>query len=280
MTDRTRPTREPMISSLANPKIKNVVKLRQRSHRDEQNLMLVEGYREIKRALDNNHPLSELFFCEDMFHGGNEEELVDRCRESGAHILPCTSPVFTKMSYRDRPEGLLAVAPQVGGSLEDLAAPQSGLFVVAEAVEKPGNLGTILRSADAAGADAVLVCDRCTDLNNPNVVRASIGTLFSLPVVEASTADTLAWLREHGIRVLATSPHADPLYTEVDMVHGTAVVISTEQYGLSKTWMEAADMQVRIPMMGQADSLNVASACTILLYEAIRQRAAASPGND
>ena len=278
-TDPARATREPMITSLANSKIKNVVKLRQRSHRDDLGLMIIEGYRELKRALDNDHRPAELFFCEDMFHGGHEQELVDRCRDADANIFPCTSPVFTKMSYRDRPEGLLAVAPQVRGSLEDLSAPESGLFVVAEAVEKPGNLGTILRSADAAGVDAVLVCDRCTDLNNPNVVRASIGALFSLPVVEASTADTLAWLRNRGVQILATSPHADALYTEVDMVRGTAVVIGAEQYGLSETWLKEADVQVRIPMMGQADSLNVASACTILLYEALRQRTAPSPGN-
>jgi TrmH family RNA methyltransferase len=143
---------------------------------------------------------------------------------------------------------------------------------VAEAIEKPGNLGTILRSADAAGADAVLVCDRCTDVFNPNVVRASIGTLFSLPVVEVSTDEALPWLRARGIRILAATPAADTLYTDVDLAAATAIVVGTEKVGLSSRWMSEADVRVRIPMRGQIDSLNVASATTLLLYEAVRQR--------
>jgi TrmH family RNA methyltransferase len=144
--------------------------------------------------------------------------------------------------------------------------------VVAEAIEKPGNLGTILRSSDGAGVDAVIVCDRCTDINNPNVVRSSVGTLFTMPVVEASTADTLTWLRTRGIRVVATTPHTDCLYSDADLAGPVAIVVGTEQYGLTETWLAQADVEVRIPMLGTADSLNVASATTILLYEARRQR--------
>lgn len=262
------------ISSLQNPKVKAVVALRQRSDRDERGEMIIEGYREIKRALDNRHHPKALFICPEFYMGGNEPALVERCRQAGATILDCAPPVFTKMSYRDRPEGLLAIAPQVRWTLADLTLPEAPLLVIAEAIEKPGNLGTILRSADAAGVHAVIICDRCTDINNPNVVRASTGTLFSLPVVEAGSDEVLAWLRRNHIQVLAATPHTDFEYYQVDLRKGTALVVGTEQYGLTDTWMSAADVKVKIPMLGQADSLNVASATTILLYEAVRQRLA------
>jgi TrmH family RNA methyltransferase len=180
--------------------------------------------------------------------------------------------VFEKLSYRDRPDGLLAIAPQLRRALGDLDLGAAPLLVVAEAIEKPGNLGTILRSADAAGVDAVIVCDRCTDVNNPNVVRASIGTLFSVPVAEATSAEAFEALRARGIQIVAATPHAERLYSDVDMTRGTAIVVGAEQYGLSDTWMRQADAAVQIPMLGQADSLNVAAATTILLYEAARQR--------
>lgn len=260
------------ITSLQNPRVKHAVKLRQRSHRDDERVMLVEGYREIRRALDNGHPLHELFFCRALFQGPNEDALMEQAVAQGAQLYDCSEPVFRKMAYRDRPEGLLAVAPHVQASLADLDEVPSPLVVVAEAIEKPGNLGTILRSADAAGANAVLVCDRCTDIHNPNVVRASIGILFALPVIEVSTEEALAWLHARDIQIVATTPHTDTLYTDTDLTKGTALVMGTEQVGLTSTWLAAATVQVRIPMLGQADSLNVASATTLLLYEAARQR--------
>jgi len=265
------------ITSLANPGIKQAVKLRQRSHRDDLDLMLVEGYREVKRAMDNRHALRQLFFCSDLFQGQNEDALIRRAGDAGAELYDCSARVFEKIAYRDRPEGLLAVAPQVRRSLGELSVPADALLIVAEAIEKPGNLGTILRSADAAGVHAVIVCDRCTDINNPNVVRASIGTLFALPVVETTSAECLAWLRQRGIRILAATPHTETLYTEADLARGTAIVLGTEQYGLSDAWLREADQKVRIPMLGQSDSLNVAAAATILLYEAVRQRLARQP---
>jgi RNA methyltransferase, TrmH family len=261
-----------LISSLANPHIKNVVKLRQRSHRDELGLMIVEGYRELKRALDNKHSPTQLFFCKDLFQGENEGGLIQGCADAGAALFECAKPVFEKIAFRDRPDGLLAVAPQVRKSLADLSIPKNALVIVAEAIEKPGNLGTILRSADAAGVNAVLVCDKCTDINNPNVVRASIGTLFSLPVVETTTADALAWLKARKFKIVAATPHTDKLFWSVDMTGNTAIVVGTEQYGLSAKWLDEAELKVSIPMGGQADSLNVAAATTILLYEAVRQR--------
>ncbi len=268
--------RDMPISSLANPKVKTVVKLRQRSHRDELGLMLVEGYREIKRALEHAYRPTQLFYCEALFlKGTNEPALVEQARAAGAEILACSAPVFLKMAYRERPEGLLAVGPQPRRSLEDLVLPPRALLLVGEGIEKPGNLGTMLRSADAAGAAAVIVCDRCTDPYTPNVVRASTGTLFSMPVVETGGEALRAWLRDHGFSVLAATPHTDRLHTEVDLTGNVAIVVGAEQTGLTPAWLAAADLQVRIPMMGLADSLNVSAATTILLFEALRQRLAA-----
>lgn len=260
------------ITSLQNPRVKEVVKLRKRTDRDEAALLLVEGYREIKRALENRWIPQAFFVCPELFQGENEPDLIRRCAAAGAEILHCTEPVFRKMAYRDRPEGLLALTRPVGTTLDKLVLPKNPLVIVAEAIEKPGNLGTMLRSADAAGVHAVIVCDRCTDINNPNVVRASIGTLFTVPIAEADSASALAWLRRHSLKILAATPHADTEYTKVDLSGGTAIIVGTEQYGLSDFWMNQADLKVRIPMLGQVDSLNVATATTILLYEAVRQR--------
>ncbi len=262
----------PHITSVSNPRIKRVVKLQRRSHRDELGLTVVEGYREVKRALDNAHPLVELLYCRDWFLGRNEDALLARAAAAGVELLACSREAFAKCAYRDRPEGLLAVARPIGRRLEAFDPGPDPLLVIAEAVEKPGNLGTIIRSADGAGAAGVIVCDRCTDLNNPNVIRASIGLCFSLPVVEADAETLLPWLRARRIRTVATTPHTDDIYTDVDLRRGCAVLVGTEQVGLTDRWLQAADVRVRIPMLGQADSLNVAAATTILLYEAARQR--------
>lgn len=234
--------------------------------------MIIEGYREILRAVDNGHFPREIFYCPELFQGENENALIRRCIDARAVPVECTAQVFGKISYRDRPDGLLAVASQVRWSLAEVKVPDKALVLVVESIEKPGNLGTILRSSDATGVHAVIVCDRCTDINNPNVVRASIGTIFSLPVVETTTEEALAWLRAGNMQILAATPHATELYSDVDMQRATAIVVGPEQYGLSEAWMKEADVQVRIPMLGQADSLNVAAAANILLYETVRQR--------
>jgi TrmH family RNA methyltransferase len=171
-----------------------------------------------------------------------------------------------------RPQGLLAVAPQIRRSLLDHPADAQGLYVIAESIAKPGNLGAIVRSADGVGASAVIMCDPRTDIFDPKAVQASMGTLFSVPVLESSTPQALAWCRENGIRILAASPHASALYTDVNMREAVAIAVGTEQAGLSAAWLERACIQVQLPMFGQADSLNVAVAATVLLYEAVRQR--------
>lgn len=265
-----------MITSLQNPKIKEAVKLKDRRHRDETSLFLIEGYRELKRAADGGIHIAELFICPDLFLGSNENDLIRQIEETGAKVHPCTKDVFQKVSYRDRPDGLLAVAHQMQRTLRDLfpliGKKQDPFLIIAEGIEKPGNLGTILRSADAVGADGVIVCDRCTDIYNPNVVRASVGTLFTIPVVEAKGSETLLWLQEKKIKVVAATPAAKEEFTDANLTGPIAIAVGTEQLGLSELWMKASDLQVRIPMLGVADSLNVATATTLLLYEILRQR--------
>jgi TrmH family RNA methyltransferase len=256
-----------LITSAQNPKIKLAKKLWKRREREQTQLFLIEGYRELSRA--ESVKFESLFICPELFLGTNEPELI---RRIDAPIFSCSEPIFRSLSYRDRPDGLLAIAKQSHRHLDEIVPTENPFFVVAEAIEKPGNLGTILRSSDATGVDAVIVCDRCTDIHNPNVVRASVGTLFTLPVIEAEGEETFRWLKERGVAILAATPSAQIEYTEVDLTQGVAIVVGTEQYGLSEHWMKGADLQVKLPMLGVADSLNVAMATTLLLYEVIRQR--------
>ena len=260
------------VTSAQNPRVKRVKALRDRRDRDRAGLFPVEGYRELLRAAEAGAPIEEVFFCPDWFQGVNEGALLDRLRAAGALLVEVSKEVFAALAYRDRPEGLLGVCRQVRRTLDSLALGPVPLLVVAESIEKPGNLGTILRSADAAGADAVIVADPWTDLFNPNVVRASIGTLFTVPSVQASSAEALAFLHGREIRVVAATPAAARLYTEADLTSPVALVVGSEQYGLAPLWLDAADERVRIPMKGRADSLNVATATTLLLFEAVRQR--------
>jgi len=260
------------VTSAQNPGVKHVVKLRDRRHRDRSGEFLIEGYPELLRALAGGVAPIDLYICPELFLGSNEPALIAQAVDRGARIIACSEPVFRKISYRDRPDGLLATAKHHGASLSALEGIQDPLLVLAESIEKPGNLGTILRSSDAVGADGLIVCDRCTDSYNPNVVRASTGTLFTLPVIEAEGEETLQWLRAHGVRIAAATPSAEAVYTEVDLTGPLVIAVGTEQLGLSERWMSQADIQVRIPMCGVADSLNVAMATTLMLYEALRQR--------
>ncbi|MEY4686281.1 MAG: hypothetical protein RIR76_304 [Verrucomicrobiota bacterium] len=260
------------ISSLQNPRVKELVRLRDRRPRDEAGVFLVEGYREILRALDRGVRPRDLYFSPDWFLGTNEPALLARAEAAGAKLCELSKEAFAKVAYRERPDGLLAVAPQWRRRLEDLALPAAPLLLVVEAIEKPGNLGTILRGADAAGCHAVIVCDPVTDIFNPNVVRASTGVLFSVPLVVEESPRVRAWLREKGVRAVATTPAAATIYSAADLRGPLAVVMGSEQYGLSEFWLKEADLPVRIPMAGQADSLNVAMAAIITLFEAVRQR--------
>jgi TrmH family RNA methyltransferase len=261
-----------IITSLQNPRIKNAVRLRDARARERQGATVVEGYRAILRAVDNGYPLGELYVCPDLFLGENEEALIERAADAGAQVIQVAEGPFLKMAYRDRPEGLLAVVPQVRRPLLEHEPAEQAFYLMVEAIERPGNLGSILRSADAAGVDAVVVCEAQADVFNPEVIRASVGTIFAVTILEASTPEALDWCRQHAIRTLAATPHAERIYTDLDMQGPLAIVVGTEQHGLSEAWLSQADVRVRIPMFGQADSLNVATATTLLLYEVVRQR--------
>lgn len=260
------------ITSLQNAQVKNVVKLQKRRERDRQGKFIIEGYRALHFALENHCPISELYYCPELFFGKNEAMLLERLAQRGTRLLEVTEDPFRKMALRDEPEGLLGIAPQKRCFLADHQPVPQGLYLIAESIEKPANLGSLLRAADGAGATALILCDRGTDLFNPDVVRASVGTFFSLPTLEASSAEALAWCQRHGIRTLAATPHSDCWYTDVDLHGAVAIVVGSEQYGLSAQWLTEADLQVALPMFGQVNSLNVAVAAAILLYEAVRQR--------
>ncbi len=264
------------ITSSHNPRVKSALSLFDRKERDKSSLFLIEGYRELLRAFEGGVTVQELFFCEALFLGENENSLLQDFQKKGVKLYSCSESVIRKISYRDRPDGLIAVALQMNRSFKDLTEilkkVKDPFLLIAEAIEKPGNLGTILRSSDAVGVDAAIICDRCTDIFNPNVVRASVGTLFTQPVIEATHENLLPWLKASGIQVVAATPHAEKEFTKTNLTGPVAIVVGTEQLGLSQRWMDAADVQVSIPMNGCADSLNVATATTLLLYEVLRQR--------
>ena len=260
------------LTSLQNPKVKRAFALRDRRERDREGVTILEGYRELTRAHAAGIPIRETFFCREMFVGENNNALLDTLRDAGSAIYECSANVLRKIAYRERPEGLIAIAEMKRKGLDEIPAKPDGLYLVAETIEKPGNLGSILRSADAVGATAVIVCNKQTDIFNPNVIRASTGAIFSMPLAETTSEEALAWLRNLGIKTLAATPHTHLYHTDVDMKQGVAIVVGAEQYGLSDYWMNSADLQVLIPMLGKMDSLNVATAATILLYEAARQR--------
>ncbi len=259
------------ITSPQNPRVKQVVRLRDRRHREREGLLLVEGGEELALALAGGARPQALFICPDLLPA-SQSGLLAAARAAAAEVFEVSQPVFQKMAYRDNPDGWLAVLPAVRRGLDDLPATNDPLFLIAEAIEKPGNLGALLRSAEAAGVTGVIVCDPGTDLNNPNVVRSSRGTLFTVPVVEATADQAFAWLRARGIPVAAATPQAAQLYTAADFTGPVAIAVGTEHEGLSAAWLAQASLHVRIPMLGQVNSLNVATAATLLLYEAVRQR--------
>lgn len=260
------------ITSTQNPRIKALVKLKKRSERDEQGVFLTEGYRPITRALAAGFHFEELYYCPEWFLGSNEQKVLDTAKNAGTSLVRMGKDAFAKIAYRERPEGLLAIGKQWHTKLQDLVLSDNPFLIVVEAIEKPGNLGTILRSADATGAEAVIVCDSVTDVFNPNVVRASTGVLFTTPTVVTDSQSAISFLRERGIKTLAATPAATELYTDTDLKQPIAIVMGSEQFGLSDRWLKSADLPVRLPMAGIADSLNVSAATVAIAYEVVRQR--------
>lgn len=280
------------ITSATNPKIKNLLLLQEKSKaRREQGLFVVEGQRELQHCIEAGYKVHTVFVCTEIAGASAldsvENYFLGRCPKNQfptssvfhhptheAPIIEVSEQVYHKIAYREGTEGIIAEVEAKHVGLEDLVLPENPLIVVLEAVEKPGNLGAVLRSADAAKADAVIVCDPLTDLYNPNLIRASIGAIFTVPTVAASSEDTIKFLKARGIKILTAQLQDSSLYYDVDMKCGTAIVMGTESTGLTDMWRRAADAHIRIPMLGQLDSLNVSVSASILLFEAVRQRMA------
>ncbi|MBO1754857.1 RNA methyltransferase [Allobranchiibius sp. CTAmp26] len=268
---------ELLITSPSNPRLKDVVALRKRRRRDDLGLTLIEGYDELRLALDAGVAPRQLLYCPELASAGTEvAQLVREADERGAQIARLNRVAFEKIAYREGADGFVAVVALAGAALTDVATEDDSLILLAEGVEKPGNLGAMLRTADAAGVDAVVSADPVTDWGNPNVVRASKGTVFAVPVATAPTEETLAWLRARGVRLVAATPDTRTSYTDVDLTGAVAIAVGTEKQGLTDQVLDAADERVAIPMSGTANSLNVATSAAILLYEAVRQRRSAT----
>lgn len=284
-----------IITSAQNPKIKKLLALQQKSsERRESGLFVVEGVRELQHCIEAGYEVDTVFL---LSSGSWSSERVDMhpCRwegptewegscpsefqfpggsgiARGVRVYEVSPAVYEKIAYRGSTEGVIAEVKAKSRNLSDLKLGGTPLVVVLESVEKPGNLGAVLRSADAAGADAVIICDPLTDLYNPNLIRASIGGIFSVPCVACSSEEAIAFFKKNGIQILTAQLQDSSLYYDYDMKKGTAIVMGTESTGLTDVWREAADAHIRIPMLGKLDSLNVSVSAAILLFEAVRQR--------
>lgn len=258
---------QPIITSLQNPQIKNLVKLRQRRQRDRQRLMLIDGIRPLSLALRNGFQVDTLYFCQ----ARASPVLLELARAKGVRLQPVDEAVCRKIGYGDNPDGHLGLAAQPVFDLAQLPLQPNPIFLIAEGLEKPGNLGAILRSADAAGITGLLVCDGQTDIYNPNVIRASQGAIFTVSLAVADYQMTVRWLSDNEIAIYAASPEAAQNYTTVDLSGAIALVVGAEAAGLTDRWAEFG--AIKIPMQGQVDSLNVAQTATLLMFEAVRQRA-------
>lgn len=269
------------ISSLQNPKVKRLVALQQKSaERRKADVFVVEGQRELMHCINAGYEVECIYFCPEIMNAGDREDLhrsnadvkTDELLAKAKAAVEVTAAVYDKIAYRGGTEGIMAEVRARHLSFADISAEGSPLFVVLEKVEKPGNLGAILRSADAAGATAVIVCDPLTDLFNPNLIRSSIGAVFTVPTVACSSEECIEWLKQYGVKILTAQLQDSSLYYDTDMQQATAIVMGTEATGLTPQWRKAADAHIRIPMLGHLDSLNVSVSAAILLFEAVRQR--------
>lgn len=259
-----------VITSAQNPKIKELLALQEKSRiRREKGLFVVEGRRELGHCLDAGYKARTLFVCKDIISQSDLDAITEN---SHCSIIEIPEHLYGKIAYRGGTEGVIAEIEYKSRPLSSLELQENPLIVVLEAVEKPGNLGAILRSADAAGADAVIICDPLTDIYNPNLIRSSIGAVFSRQVALTSSEEAIEWLKNHNIQILTAQLQDSVWYYDTDMRSGTAIVMGTESTGLTDIWRKAADSHIKIPMLGSLDSLNVSVSAAILLYEAVRQR--------
>lgn len=284
-----------IISSASNPKIKKLLSLQQKSsERRESARFVVEGLREILHCEEAGYQIDSLFVCPDIlgsgldtvlgtmlgastglgthYSGSSDGDAGHRSNAARVRVFELTRELYEKVAYRGGTEGIIAEVVYKERKLNDLKLPDNALVVVIEGVEKPGNIGAILRSCDAAKADALIICDPRTDIYNPNLIRASIGAVFTVPCAVDSSSETIEFLQRHHFQILTAQLQDSSLYYDCDMQSSTAIVMGTEDKGLSPIWRQAASAHIRIPMLGHLDSLNVSVATAVLLFEALRQR--------
>ena len=261
------------ITSAQNQKIRLLLELQEKSKtRRKEGLFVVEGQRELLHCIGSGYKAHTLFICPDLLTEKQQQELEEAI--AGENCMICSIPrhLYEKVAYRGSTEGVIAELKCKTHTLDDLNLKENPLVVVLESVEKPGNLGAILRSADASGVDAVIVCDPLTDMYNPNLIRSSIGGIFTVPTAAASSEEAIKWLKDKNIKIYTAQLQDSEWYYDTDMTKGTAVVMGTEATGLTQAWRKAADAHIKIPMLGKLDSLNVSVSAAILMYEAVRQR--------
>lgn len=263
---------EILITSIKNPKVRQLVTLQKPRERKETGLILIEGLKEILMAVDSGVVLHSVFYCREFFAERNPALKALFSKADKYELTEISREVFAKVTYRDNSSGLIATAKQPLKTLEQLGLSKNPLVLVLEKVEKPGNLGAIIRTADAAGVDAVLVCDNQTDLYNPNVIRSSLGSVFSNQVITCTSEEALNWLKKYGIKPFVTSLEASRVYTECNLAVPCAIVLGAEDKGVSRFWLENSAQNIIIPMHGRVDSMNVSVSAAIVVFEALRQR--------
>lgn len=261
-----------VITSPSNPRVKAVTALRDRRERDATGLTIVDGAREVRRAMDAGIEITEAFICETLVGGPDARAALDRLGAGRIPVMSVGESVFQKLAFGRRAEGLVVIVRTPSTDLDQLVTGLDPLILVLEGVEKPGNIGAVIRTADGAGVDAVVAASAVTDLFNPNAIRASAGTIFGVPLAAAPSSDVLAWLRTLGVRIVTARVDAALAYTEADLTGAVAIVLGAEADGLTETWWGDDITGVRIPMAGAADSLNVSISAAVLAYEARRQR--------
>lgn len=258
------------ITSLQNTRIKNIAKLSKAKERKAQNLFILEGARELTLALSAGYEIDSVFVCRELFTKTDYPRVLDNVNDNIKFEV--SEQVFEKVAYRESSDGLIALMKPKGHDLSDLNLNENPFIIILEAVEKPGNLGAILRTADAAKVDAVIVCDPQTDVYNPNAIRSGVGCIFTVPIAVCSSAEALNWLKEQGITAYAAELQASEWYQDVDYTSPSAIVMGTEADGLTDFWLNNADKRIKIPMRGKIDSLNVSVSTAVITFEAMRQR--------
>jgi len=257
-----------LITSTQNPKIKSLLSLEKPRERRKQQLFIVEGVKEVRMALEAGYRIGNIFYCEEILNKSESADLLSNDKL----LIPVSKEVFDKIAIRETTGGILAVAEQKPHRLEEIRLSKNPLILVLEAVEKPGNLGAILRTADAAGVDAVIICDPQTDFYNPNVIRSSVGCIFTTQIASATSEETIAWLTKHSIKIFCTYLKASTPYHKTDFTQPAAIVMGTEATGLSESWVKNSTANIIIPMLGKIDSMNVSNAAAVVVFEAMRQR--------